>query len=314
VLELRRDDAGARLSPLTPRIALLLVLPPLLWAGNAVVGRLLVGAVPPLGLNFVRWLLTAVLLLPLGWHALREPGALRGRVAYLALLGLLGVGSYNSLQYLALHSSSPLNVTLIAASAPVWMLAIGAIVYRERPRGREIAGAVLSLTGVALVLSRGEPAALAALRFVVGDLLMLVAIACWCFYSWLLARPPEAMQGAQRPSWNWAEFLLLQALFGLLWSSVATGTEALVSDAQWRLAPGVVAMLLYVAVGPSVIAYRCWGIGVSTVGPAIAAFFANLTPLFAALLSAAVLGEPPRAYHALSFVLILGGIAVSSRR
>jgi drug/metabolite transporter (DMT)-like permease len=76
----------------------------------------------------------------------------------------------------------------------------------------------------------------------------------------------------------------------------------------------VAALLLYVAIGPSVIAYRCWGIGVSTVGPAVAAFFANLTPLFAALLSAAVLGEPPRAYHALSFAFIVGGIVVSSRR
>jgi drug/metabolite transporter (DMT)-like permease len=54
--------------------------------------------------------------------------------------------------------------------------------------------------------------------------------------------------------------------------------------------------------------------GVQRVGPAIAGFFSNLTPLFAALLSAAFLGELPHLYHAVAFVLIVGGIVVSSRR
>ena len=74
------------------------------------------------------------------------------------------------------------------------------------------------------------------------------------------------------------------------------------------------AALVYVAVGPSLIAYRCWAVGVAAVGPAIAAFFANLTPVFAALLSAALLGEAPKPYHAIAFALTVAGIAVSSRR
>jgi drug/metabolite transporter (DMT)-like permease len=53
---------------------------------------------------------------------------------------------------------------------------------------------------------------------------------------------------------------------------------------------------------------------VQRVGPNIAGFFSNLTPLFAAVFSAAFLGEPPHLYHALAFVLIVGGIVVSSRR
>jgi drug/metabolite transporter (DMT)-like permease len=71
---------------------------------------------------------------------------------------------------------------------------------------------------------------------------------------------------------------------------------------------------VYVAVGPSLIAYRCWGMGVAAVGPAVAAFFSNLTPVFAALLSAALLGEWPQWFHGAAFVLIVAGIAVSSRR
>ena len=113
--------------------ALLLTLPPLLWAGNAVVGRLAVGSVPPLTLNFLRWALAALLLLPLGWRVLREPRDILARWPHLMLLGLLGVGTYNAMQYLALVTSTPINVTLIAASLPVWMLAVGAAFYGVHP-------------------------------------------------------------------------------------------------------------------------------------------------------------------------------------
>jgi drug/metabolite transporter (DMT)-like permease len=87
-----------------------------------------------------------------------------------------------------------------------------------------------------------------------------------------------------------------------------------VADPVWHWTPWVPAMLLYVAIGPSLIAYRCWGLGVSTVGPAIAAFFGNLTPVFAAVMSAALLGESPQWFHLLAFGLIVAGIWVSSRR
>ena len=297
---------------LTPRIALLLTLPPLMWAGNAVVGRLAVGAVPPVALNFSRWIIAFLLLWPLGRAALQDMAALRLRWRYLSLLGLLGMGSYNALQYLALHTSTPLNVTLIAASAPVWMLLTGLLFYGERPGARQIAGAVLSLAGVALVLSRGSLETLRQVTLVPGDLLMLLAIALWSVYSWMLARPPESMRGEQRPAWNWAEFLLVQVLFGTAWATLGAGAEAQLSPAAIAWSPGVVAALVYVAVGPSLIAYRAWGLGVSTVGPAIAAFFSNLTPVFAGVLSAALLGEAPSWYHGAAFALIAAGIVVSS--
>lgn len=314
MLELRGDAAMVKLNA---RMAALLTLPPLLWAGNAVVGRMMVGSVPPLALNALRWLLAGVLLLPLGWRVVATPparAAVRRRWRELALLGFLGVGCYNALQYLALTTSTPINVTLIAASSPLWMMGIGAVLYGVRPRGREWVGAACSLAGVLVVLSRGDPSALARVHFVTGDLLMLAAVAAWAFYSWLLARPPASMRGEARPQWNWAELLLVQTLFGGCFAGAAAGTEALLTHAAVRWSPTVGFALAYVAIGPSLIAYRCWGQGVAAVGPAVAAFFANLTPLFAATLSAALLGETPQPYHGLAFALIVAGIAVSARR
>ncbi|WP_028312585.1 DMT family transporter [Derxia gummosa] len=299
---------------LTFRTAVFLTIPPLLWAGNSVVGRMAVGLVPPLGLNFMRWALVFLMLLPLGHAALRDPAALWARKRYLALLGLTGVGSYNALQYMALHTSSALNATLITASAPVWMLLIGALVYRVMPRPRELAGAALSLAGVALVIARGDFARLAQLHFVTGDLLMVAAIISWGFYSWLLARPPANMQGTARPDWNWAAFLLAQTGFGLIWCAASAGAEAALGLAHWEWSWRVLALVVFVAVGPGLTAFRFWGLGVSLVGPSVASFFVNLTPVFAAVLSAGLLGEPPAWFHAVAFALIASGIVVSSRR
>ncbi len=303
--------SGARL---TPRLALLMTLPPLLWAGNAVVGRLMVGHVPPLALNALRWLLAALLLAPLAWRVWRDHRAIRSSWIYLLALGTFGVGNFNALQYLALETSTPLNVTLINASMPLWMLAVGALAYGERPAPRQLIGAALSLLGVATVVSRGAWSALAQVQFVIGDLYMLLAVIGWAVYSWLLARPPASLRAPRRADWDRAAFLFVQALFGL----VVAGGAGLVEAAfvahppiDWRN-PWVLLGLVFIAVGPSIVAYRCWGLGVATVGPAIAAFFANLSPLFAALLSAWLLQQWPQPHHAVAFALIVAGIAVSA--
>lgn len=298
---------------LTPRLALLLTLPPLLWAGNAVVGRLVRDAIPPMTLNAVRWGLAFLLLAPLAWPLLRHPGEALKRWRGLAWLGFLGMGCYNALQYLALHTSSPLNVTLITASMPVWMLGVGAVFYGVRPKRKQIAGAVLSLVGVALVIARGDPHALQAVHFVPGDLLMLVAIFTWAIYSWMLARPGPGLRPGEKPDWNWAESLMSQLMFGVVFSAVSAGVEQVVAPAPIHWSPTLIAVLAYVAIAPSLIAYRCWGVGVAEAGPALAGFFVNLTPVFAAIISAALLGVAPAWYHGAAFVLIAAGIVVSSR-
>jgi drug/metabolite transporter (DMT)-like permease len=271
----------------------------------------MVGSISPLALNALRWSLAALLLLPLAWRLLLQPGLLLQRWRYLALCGFLGMGCYNALQYQALRSSSPLNVTLIAASLPVWMLTLGALVFGVRPRRQQIWGAALSLLGVALVISRGNLQILAQVHFVAGDLLMLLAIFSWAIYSWLLARPPALMRGEARPDWDWAAMLMAQLLFGLVFAGGMAGLEQMAMPQAIQWGPGLALALLYVAVGPSLIAYRCWGLGVASAGPAVAAFFGNLTPVFAALMSAALLGEWPHWYHGAAFALIAAGIGVS---
>jgi drug/metabolite transporter (DMT)-like permease len=299
---------------LTPRNAALLLIPPLLWAGNAVVGRMIAGLIPPLTLNLFRWSLAFVLLLPLAYRVLRHSSPLWGHWKHYAVLGLLGVGCYNSLLYLALQTSTPINVTLVGASTPVFMLLLGALFFKQPVRKRQMVGALLSIVGVLVVLCRGDWQALAQVRLVLGDVFVLIATACWSWYSWLLART----QAPAEARLNWANFLIAQMVFGLFWSAAFSGAEwsgwTGLDQVNIHWGWPLLAALVFVAVGPSLLAYRCWGLGVQRVGPNIAGFFVNLIPVFTATLSALVLGEMPQVYHAAAFALIIGGIVVSSRK
>ncbi|MBV1734016.1 MAG: DMT family transporter, partial [Hydrogenophaga sp.] len=209
---------------LTPSTIALLLIPPLMWAGNAVVGRMMQGSIPPITFNLLRWVLAGVLLLPLAAWVLRPGSGLWPQRRRFALLGLLGVGLYNALQYMALKTSTPINVTLVASSIPIWMLLLGRVLYGVPVSRRAAVGAALSLAGVAVVLSRGELAQLGELRLVAGDGWMLLAALTWAWYSWLLVRPPEGGYAPDIEA-DWAAFLLAQIVFGLGWSGMMTGAE-----------------------------------------------------------------------------------------
>jgi drug/metabolite transporter (DMT)-like permease len=296
---------------LTPTAAVLLIIPPMLWAGNAVVGRVVSPLISPMTLNLLRWTFAFLLLLPLAGSVLRRDSPLWRQWRRFAFLALLSTSGYNALLYLALNTSTPINVTLVGASTPVWMLLIGRFFFGTPVSGRQLTGAVLSIGGVVLVLCRGQWTLLLGLHLVVGDLYVLVASMGWAYYSWMLAHPTPESASLRA---DWAAFLLGQIVFGLGWSLLFAGAEWSFTDARLHWGWPLAGALLFIALGPAVIAYRAWGAGVSRAGPAVAGFFINLTPLFTALLSSAFLGEAPQLFHALAFVLIVSGIVLSSHR
>jgi drug/metabolite transporter (DMT)-like permease len=259
-------------------------------------------------LNTLRWSLALLLLAPYALRLLREAPRQRRHARWWIGTGLLGMGAYNTLQYQALQTASAVNVTLIAASLPLAMLLVGHVFFGQRPRATQIAGALLALSGVLVVASRGEPQRLATLDFMAGDALMLLATLSWAGYSWLLTRRPSELAG-----WHWAEVLAGQMLVGLAFSLPLAAAEQLWTAIPLTLDATLGAALLFIALGPSLLAYRCWGLGVAEAGPQLSGVFVNLTPLFAALLSALLLGEAAQGFHGAAFLLISAGILVSAR-
>ncbi|MFJ1257042.1 DMT family transporter [Cupriavidus sp. CuC1] len=285
----------------------LLTFPPLSWAGNAIVGHYAAGAIPPITLNFARWALAGLLLAPYVWRGVREHAAtLRQHAGVIAAMGMLSVSVYNAVQYLALTTSSPINVTLIGASAPIFLLIIGALFFRERVRGWHVAGALLCLAGVGVVMLRGEPGRLAQLDFVAGDLFMLAGTITWSAYTWLLRK--------KRPDLPLAVLLFAQIVAGVLASVPFVAWELLSASAPIHWNGKVLGILVYVATIPSLLAYFAWDRAIARAGAQLPVFFFTLTPVFAALMSSALLGDWPRWYHAAGLGAIVAGIWIANRR
>jgi len=282
----------------------------LMWAGNAIVGKILVQSSSPVLLNTIRWGVTALILLPFAWGVFKGSSPLWGQIKRFLLLSLFGVGSYNVLLYLALQSSTPINVTLIGASMPIWAIVIGALFYKESSHAKQIIGALISLVGVSIVIVRGELERLIEIEFVVGDLYMVLATILWGAYSWMLSHPKESTER----TWPWSYFLLAQVGFGFCWSIGFAVTEWQLEYSHFTWSWPTVLMILFVIIGPSLIAYRCWGLGVNGAGATVATFFTNLIPLFTAILSTLLLQKPPELFQGVAFALILIGIYLSIQK
>lgn len=286
---------------------LMLVLPPLFWAGNAVVGRVAVAEVSPLALSTVRWALAILLLLPLTLTGLlTQWPVVRQRWKSLAVLGILSSGLYNLLLYMALETTTAINVTLLNSAMPMTIVLVSWMWLRDRPSRGAMAGIVLSMIGVAVVVSRGEPAVLLGLELHQGDALMLVAVVVWAIYSVMLrAHPPGLTPGV---------FLTVQMAMGLLFLMPFYGIEIAMGGGAIPLTWTIVAVFAFIATGPAIGAFYFWNRGVAEAGANTAGLYINLLPVFTAILAVIFLGEEFRWYHAAGLALIFTGIALATLR
>ncbi len=283
-----------------------LVLPPLFWSGNAVLARAAVGAVPPFTLSFWRWAIALLILLAVAWPRLVDQRhVVRRHWRLLLALAVSSVTAYNTLLYLALQTTTAINVTLVGSVMPVTIVALSWAWLGERLGPLQAVGMAVSLLGVLLVISDGRPASLLELRVRAGDGWVLLAMASWSVYSVLLRRHPVPMDPVAQ--------ITVLVLFGLpfilplyLWE-VAQGTVM-------PLTPGNMAVVGYAALFPGVLAYYFWNRGVAGVGAGVAGQYTYLVPILTALLSTLFLGETVRWFHLVALAFIFSGIALANRR
>jgi drug/metabolite transporter (DMT)-like permease len=284
---------------------LLLALATLFWAGNWVLGRALRETFEPNALNFWRWLIAALALAPFAVPRLRGRwGVIRRDAGLLLLLSFLGVALFQSLVYTGLRTTTAVNAVLLNSSLPGFILLCSWAIERERGTRRQVAGMLISLAGIFVILSRGDPASLARLEFHPGDALILLAMPIWGVYSVLLKRRPPELDGIA--------FLFVISLAGVALLLPAFAIEALTAPPRWPGAGGVAAAL-YVGLAASVGAFICWNRGVAVVGANAAGFTVHLLPAFGTLLAILFLGESFRPFHALGIATILAGVLVATR-
>ncbi len=284
---------------------LLLSITALCWAGNAIVGRMAAGHIPPVTLSFLRWSLAFLIVLPFAWkHLVRDWSAIRGRLGIMIVLSITGIGAFNTLQYWALEHTQALNTLLLQSAGPlvvaVWSLALLGI----RLTLAQAAGIMLSMAGVLVILMHGDLTKLSNIEFNRGDLIFLIALAIFGLYSVL---------SLKRPGIHALSFVAFT--FG-------AGAACLIPLLVWelfarplmRIDTANLLSLFYVALFPSTIAYLCFNRGVQLIGANRAAPFFHVVPVFGTVMSIIFLGEHPQVFHFIGFALVLTGVFVASRK
>jgi drug/metabolite transporter (DMT)-like permease len=284
---------------------LLLALASLFWSGNWIAGRAMRDVFDPITLNFWRWTVAAVVLAPFAWPGLRGKWALiRRHAGILLLLSFTGVALFQSLVYLGLRSTQAVNGVLLNSSLPLFMLLCSWAIEREHASPRQIAGMLISLAGILVILSRGEPAALLQLKLHAGDPWILLAMPVWGIYSVLLKRRPPELGGIA--------FLFVISVAGVLMLAPLAALQALLEPPRL---PGAAAALgvLYMGICASVLAFICWNRGVAAVGANAAGFTVHLLPAFGTILAIMFLGEAFAGFHAAGIATILAGVLLATR-
>lgn len=294
-----------RLSAAWHSAYLLLTLTALFWAGNSVVGRAAREFVPPVALSFWRWVIALLILLPFAWpHLRRDWPVLRRHWPLMLLFGIFGIAAFNTLLYSGLQYTTALNAVILHAAQPAMIIVVGMLLFRDPLSRWQFFGVLLSLSGVVMIVSRGDIQALLALRLNIGDALILLAGLLWAIYSVFLRKRPKVHP------------------LSLLAASMIIGVPVILPFylhelSQGRLivsAPQSWMMIFYVSLFPSLIAYLFFNRGVELIGSARAGQFINITPAFGAFLSIGLLGERLGLHHVIGVILIGGGILLAERR
>jgi drug/metabolite transporter (DMT)-like permease len=281
----------------------LLVLANLLWAGNIVLGRGMVGMVPPITLAYWRWTGAFLIAIGFAWPYLRRDWrVLLGRWRLMLVLSATGIATYNTMSYIGLTSTTALNVLLLQSAGPLIIILWAFALFGDRPSLWQAAGVALSLVGVAVIAAHGSLASLLHLSLNRGDVWILVAMLIYGSYAALFR---------VRPATHPLSFLV---------ATMGIGSMMILPFYLWEVAEGgriegglpAWFALAYIAVFPSFVAYLFFNRGIELIGAARSGQSWHLMPVFGSILAVVFLGEQFHVYHAVGIALIAGGIVLAS--
>lgn len=283
----------------------LLLLTALLWAGNAIAGKLAVGHVSPFLLTWLRWAIALAILLAIAWrYVLQDWPVIRANLPFLFGLGALGFTMFNVMFYFALVHTSAINVAIEQSAMPLVVFLLNFIWFGIRATWMQVVGFVLTVLGVVITVTRGAPLSILETPLNIGDVLMVIAISLYGVYSVALVK---------RPAMHWLSFLTALSVAALVTSIPFALWEILRGTVIWPDAQGW-AVAFFTAVGPAILAQLFWARGLEMIGSNRGGVFINVVPIFAALMAVVLLGEQFHLYHAAAMALVFAGVWLSQQK
>lgn len=282
---------------------ILLFLPPFFWSTNFIVGKALAYQVPPWTLNTGRFVVSALILVPLLLYRRQWPALSKQTLVPLILMGLTGVFAFNSLLYTGLQYTTAINATLVNSTTPVTTACIAWLLIGEKMTWRRVSGILLSLSGVAWIVSQGSLEFLFSLRFNPGDIIVFFATSLWGFYSVMAKRLMQQLSPLALTS--------LTTLVGALFLLPAAFFELSTSPADLSRQE-VLFAFLYLGIFPSFLSFLMWNRSVLVFGPGRATLVYNTLPLFVIILSVLLLGETLMPYQIAGGLVIIAGVIIGT--
>jgi drug/metabolite transporter (DMT)-like permease len=273
-----------------------------LWAGNFIVVKGAIAILPPIGFTFLRYLIaTATLLALLRWRegGIRRP---RGDTLRIALLGVIGFGCYQILWPVALQSIPAGDSALLIAATPVMTALLAMATGADSPNAVKLIGAFVSFAGVALVIAAGQGLVLGV--SLVGDVLTLLAAACWAVYTVFGAKILQRHSPLVTTTWA--------VLAGTVFIAPA-GIAQLATVDPAAVAPIVLVAILYSGILAAGIANVVIFHAVKLLGPTRVTALQFLVPALAVVMAAIFLSEPIRPTQLVGGAIILAGVALLRR-
>lgn len=301
---LNRTDIGNTGSAM--RSYVLLVLAPLLWSGNWLIGRGLHETLSPIGLNFWRWTVALCVLALIVGPKLRARWPLYVKNwTTLCVLGVLGIIMFQVMIYVGLRYTTVINAVVLNSTMPIFMVAVSWLMLRETITLRQALGGLVSLVGILVIVSRFDLQVILSIEFSSGDLLVLIAMPVWAIYSAILRRSDTGLDGLETLAGMsaFAVFIMLPAFL----------IDHFVFGHHMPASTTTLGAVLYVGVFAGVGAFYCWNEGVRGAGPAVAGFMYHLLPAFATLGAVLMLGETLFVFQVIGIALILAGVYLSTR-
>ncbi|WP_088105619.1 DMT family transporter [Halalkalibacter urbisdiaboli] len=287
------------------RSYLLLSITMILFSGNILVGKA-IHDLPPATITFVRCFISFLILLPIGFLELKN-----NRLIWLKewkpllSLSLSGIVMFNFFLYASLQFTTSTNVAVIETTTPVFAVLLGLVFLKERLRGIQLFGILLSLLGAFSVITKGDWLMFSKIQFNIGDILAIIAVMAWAVYSLLIKKHNHKF-----PLYGSLTIMLSIALIVLFPFAFYEWREGVLH----LLEPTLIIGLLYLGIFPSVIALIFWNKGVAEIGPSRASVFLNLLPVFTIIGAVLFLGETVTYGQLIGGVVVIFGVYLTTKK
>ncbi len=276
-----------------------------IWSGNFIVARGLSDIIPPVTLAFFRWFVAVTVFTPFAIKGLiSEWSIIKRNLGYFSITSFLGITAFNTLIYCAGHTTTAMNLSLIAITFPVFIIILSRILYKELLTIKKGFGITLVLIGVIILITKGKILSIFSLSFNIGDLWMLMASIIFSVYSLFLKNKPEGLSvNTLQLTTMIMGLVFLLPLF--LWEHAGVN--------GFFINQTTMPAILYIGIFASLGAFILWAKSIVILGPSKAGMVYYTLPLFSGFLGYLFLGESVSMLHFYSIVLIFSGIIITNR-